>query len=106
MNTVMPMMELATRWRSSPLPRSWEFVGQCRAALLKAAATQIELKAEARIPYDPTRCPIFRWCSQWLDVADGKRHGIDPDVEFTFRMAMDPAPLSRKMLAANDILDL
>jgi hypothetical protein len=94
--------ELAEKWRSSNFPRSWQFVSRDRSALFAAASRQIESKAEQNIHYDPFLCPLFRWCAQWLDVADGKRDGIDPEIEFLFRLSMDPAPLSQKLLAAND----
>lgn len=99
------MKELAIQWRASAMPKSWLSISNARSILLAAASVQIQDKAEANIPYDPFHCPLFRWCLQWLDVAEGNRPGIDPEVEFHFRIALDPVPLSRKMLATNDSLE-
>lgn len=96
------MQELASSWQRSPLPDSWLKISSARAALLSTAARQIELKAQSNIPYNPLHCPIFRWCSQWLDVAEGNRRSIDGDVEFLFHVIMDPAPLSKQALAAGE----
>lgn len=98
----MLMQDLAKSWQRSPLPDSWLKISHARATLLDTAARQISAKAELNTPYNPLHCPIFRWCAQWLDVAEGNRRSIDSDVEFLFHVIMDPTPLSHQNLAAGE----
>ena len=97
-----PMRQLVAIWRSCRLPSPTE-VSACRARLSTAAVHAITSKAQQGIPYDPLMDTRFKWAAQWLDVADGSRRHIDQEVDFLFRLSMDQAPLSRKLLSANDL---
>ncbi len=96
-----PLKDLATIWRGSQAP-TMEEMSASRARLYTAAVHEICTRSQSReFYYDPLADPIFLWCSQWLQVADGSRPRIDAGVENNFRLKMDPIPLSNKILSAD-----
>jgi hypothetical protein len=99
-----PMRELASLWITSRPPSPLE-VSASRARLFTAATHEITFKSRSRISYDPLLDPLFKWCSQWLDVAEGSRKSIDDDVDFHFHLTMDPIPLSHKLLASGELIE-
>jgi hypothetical protein len=96
-----PLHLLLALWRKSRLPTPPE-LSACRIALFTAATREIDAQLAAGVSYDPLSDQRFLWAAQWLAVAAGLRPSIDPDVEFSASLLMNPTPLSFKSLAAAD----
>lgn len=96
-----PILELVSLWRSCREPQYHE-VNACRARLFEAATREIAIKASLNIIYNPLGDIRFLWANQWIDLASGARKAIDPEIEACCAMMLQPAPLSRKHLAAAD----
>jgi hypothetical protein len=94
--------DLVALWRSCRPPRPLE-ASACRARLFEAATREIAFKANQGINYDPLIDTRFKWAAQWIELSEGVRKEIDPDLDFLFRMTMDKAPLTHKHLAAADL---
>lgn len=97
-----PIAILINKWRKSRLAKPSE-INACRSALLTAAVREIAASAEAGGSYNPMCDHRFIWGYQWIDVADGIRQTVDPDVDLCCKLSLDPNPiLSGKDLAAGD----
>jgi hypothetical protein len=94
--------DLVTLWRSCRLPGPLE-ASACRARLFEAATREIAAKGDNGISYDPLHDIRFKWAAQWIEVAEGERKTVDPEVDMLCRFAMEPAPLTRKHAAAGDL---
>jgi hypothetical protein len=78
-------------------------VPSVRERLYSAAAEEIRKSLQACTVYDPAGDFRFRWAVQFLEVADGSRRHIDPDITTLATMFFTPAPPpSFKHIAAND----
>ena len=95
------MHQLVAIWRDCRPPGKLE-VSACRARLFTAAVHEINAKANAGICYDPMQDARFNWACQWLDLAYGSIHSIDPTTEMLCSITMNPCPHSHKHLAAAD----
>jgi hypothetical protein len=96
-----PIHQLVTLWRGSRLPTRLE-IPACRARLYAAATHEITAHFNTGKSYDPAADHRFRWASQWIEVAEGGRKTVDPDVEFTLTVILTPCPSAQKLAAAND----
>jgi len=96
-----PIHQLVTLWRNCRTPRLHEIPG-CRARLFTAATHEITAHANAGKSYDPLTDHRFRWAGQWIEVGEGTRRAIDPNIEFTLHLLLDACPSSQKLTAAND----
>lgn len=96
-----PVASLVSAWRCRPLPRFGETI-PLRQKLFSAASEEITAKAANGRAYDPVLDARFLWAAQWLEVAEGTRHSIDPEIDMLCRFTMEPCPTSHKHLQAND----
>ncbi len=98
-----PLKELALIWAKGEKPSNQSEINAARARLYTAATHEITFKAAANISFDPLCSPLFKWCVQWLDVLEGTRPHIDPDVDTTFHLYIDPIPLSHRLLSSEPL---
>ena len=96
-----PVHQLGTLWRALPPPKHHD-IPACRARLFTAATHEITAHANAGKSYDPMTDQRFHWAAQWIDVGDGSRPSIDPNVESILTLILTPCPAARKLAAAND----
>jgi hypothetical protein len=98
-----PLKQLAIIWQTADRPKNQSEINAARARLYTAAVHEITFKASASIPFDPLQSPLFKWACQRLDQWEGTRKTIDPEIEFHLRLALDPVPLSKKLLSAGSL---
>ena len=97
-----PVQALCAEWRKSP-PRIQHTGWRFREALYVAVLEEIRLKAGYGLDYNPAADHRVSWANQLLEVADGTRRAIDPNLNATAHFLLDPPPqLSGKDRAAGE----
>ena len=94
-----PIYTLVQSWWSTKPPAAHR-ISAHRSSLYSAASSEIALKAEGDLIYDPADDRRFLWACQWLDVANGTRPRIDIALNDCAAMFFSAPPITTHHHAA------